>query len=80
MDGMPVESGYHRMLGSYSALPDLLARAGVAVDDIVCWEDEVEIRSSDGTSASSVHPLFSSRCGRPLARWPGQRRYRRRTG
>jgi hypothetical protein len=32
---------------------------GVDVDDIVCWEDEVEIRSADGTSAilgaSPVH-------------------------
>jgi hypothetical protein len=39
------------MLGSYTALPELLDRVGVSVDDIVCWEDEVEIRSSDGTSA-----------------------------
>jgi 15-cis-phytoene desaturase len=70
MDGMPVESGYHRMLGSYSALPDLLARAGVAVDDIVCGEDEVEIRSSDGTSAilgaSPVHKPVRTALG-PVA-------------
>jgi 15-cis-phytoene desaturase len=50
-DGMKVESGYHRMLGSYTALPGLLDRVGVSVDEIVCWEDEVEIRSADGTSA-----------------------------
>lgn len=47
-DGMPVESGLHRFLGFFSALPRLLGRAGVDVGAMVCWEDEAEIRLPDG--------------------------------
>ncbi|MBW3614119.1 MAG: FAD-dependent oxidoreductase [Actinobacteria bacterium] len=47
-DGMPVESGLHRFLGFFSALPRLLERAGVDIGEMVCWEDEVEIRVPDG--------------------------------
>lgn len=47
-DGMPVESGLHRFLGFFSALLRLLERAGVDVDAMVCWEDEMEIRLPDG--------------------------------
>jgi 15-cis-phytoene desaturase len=47
-DGMLVESGLHRVLGFYAAFPDLLRKAGLNVDDIVCWEDEIEIRLPDG--------------------------------
>ncbi|HEX6595887.1 MAG TPA: FAD-dependent oxidoreductase [Acidimicrobiales bacterium] len=47
-DGMPVESGLHRFLGFFSALPDLLKRCGVDLDEMVCWEDEFEIRVPDG--------------------------------
>lgn len=47
-DGMPVESGLHRFLGFFSALPRLLDRAGVDLGAMVCWEDEVEIRVPDG--------------------------------
>ncbi|MBW3644268.1 MAG: FAD-dependent oxidoreductase [Actinobacteria bacterium] len=47
-DGMPVESGLHRFLGYFGALSRLLDRAGVEVGDIVCWEDEIEIRVPDG--------------------------------
>ncbi len=47
-DGMPVESGLHRFLGFFSELPRLLDRCGVDVDEMVCWEDEVEIRLPDG--------------------------------
>lgn len=43
-DGMRVESGLHRVLGVYRAMPELLKRAGVGWDDIVIWEDEVEFR------------------------------------
>ena len=46
--GMMVESGLHRVLGFYAAFPDLLRKAGLNVDDIVCWEDEIEIRLPDG--------------------------------
>jgi 15-cis-phytoene desaturase len=47
-DGMMVESGLHRVLGFYEAFPDLLRKAGIRLDDIVYWEDEVEIRLPDG--------------------------------
>lgn len=46
--GMPVESGLHRYLGFFSALPRLLERAGVDLGAMVCWEDEIEIRVADG--------------------------------
>lgn len=47
-DGMPVESGLHRFLGFFSVLPRLLERAGADLGEIVCWEDEFEIRLPDG--------------------------------
>jgi 15-cis-phytoene desaturase len=47
-DGMMVESGLHRVLGFYEAFPDLLRRAGIDINQIVYWEDEVEIRLPDG--------------------------------
>jgi len=47
-DGMPVESGLHRFLGFFVALPRLLERAGVDLGEMVCWEDEFEIRVPDG--------------------------------
>jgi 15-cis-phytoene desaturase len=47
-DGMLVESGLHRWLGFFKLLPGVLQRCGVDVNDIVCWEDEVEIRVPDG--------------------------------
>jgi 15-cis-phytoene desaturase len=50
-DGMAMESGLHRFLGFYTALPDVLQKVDVALDDILAWEDEVEIRSSDDTQA-----------------------------
>ncbi len=46
-DGMAVESGLHRFLGFFSALPRLLERAGVDLATMVCWEDEIEIRLPD---------------------------------
>lgn len=50
-DGMVMESGLHRFLGFYTALPGVLQKVGVELDDILAWEDEVEIRSSDGAQA-----------------------------
>jgi 15-cis-phytoene desaturase len=40
---MPVESGLHRVLGFYEALPAVLKRAGLELDAMVVWEDEFEI-------------------------------------
>ena len=47
-DGMRVESGLHRWLGFYKALPRLFEHAGLDPDDAVIWEDELEIRLPDG--------------------------------
>ncbi len=47
-DGMRVESGLHRWLGFYKALPQLFERAGLNPEDAVIWEDELEIRLPDG--------------------------------
>src|SRR5947209_10173041 len=59
-DGMPVESGLHRVLGFYRAFPDLLRKAGIDLDSIVYWEDEVEIRLPDnrGTAVLGASPLY----------------------
>jgi 15-cis-phytoene desaturase len=46
--GMPVESGLHRFLGFYKALPELIERTGTKTDDIIFWEDEIEIITPDG--------------------------------
>lgn len=50
--GMPIESGLHRVIGFYRHLPAVLAEAGVDIDDIVYWEDEIEIRLPDGGGAA----------------------------
>lgn len=47
-DGMRVESGLHRWLGFYKALPRLFEKAGLDPEDAVIWEDELEIRLPDG--------------------------------
>jgi len=47
-DGMLVESGLHRFLGYYEALPRLINNAGIELEDIIVWEDEIEIRLPDG--------------------------------
>lgn len=41
--GMPVESGLHRYIGYYAALPRLLGRCGVLPGDIVTWEEKADI-------------------------------------
>jgi len=60
-DGMEVESGLHRVLGFYEAFPDLLRRAGIDVNQIVYWEDEVEIRLPDGrgNGVFGAAPLYN---------------------
>lgn len=41
--GMEVESGLHRHIGYYSALPKLLKKCGVRLKDIVTWEETADI-------------------------------------
>lgn len=45
--GMKVESGLHRYIGYYSALPKLLKKCGVDIDKLVTWEEKVDILIKD---------------------------------
>lgn len=42
-NGMPVESGLHRYIGYYSALPRLLKKCGVKIGDIVTYEEKADV-------------------------------------
>jgi 15-cis-phytoene desaturase len=42
-DGMPVESGLHKYLGFYQAMPRLLKNAGLNLDDVFAWVDMLAI-------------------------------------
>lgn len=55
-EGMVIESGLHRYLGFYVALPRLLQRAGARLEDVVVWEDEAEIVLPDG----GPHAVFGT--------------------
>ena len=57
-DGMPVESGLHRVIGFYTHFPAMLRRAGIDVDDIVFWEDEIEIRTTSARTVIGAAPLY----------------------
>ncbi|MCQ4021660.1 MULTISPECIES: FAD-dependent oxidoreductase [unclassified Ruminococcus] len=46
-NGMQVESGLHRHIGYYSALPKLLKKCGVNLKDIVFWEEKADILIKD---------------------------------
>lgn len=67
-DGMPVESGLHRWLGFYRALPRLFRRAGLDHEDALIWGDEVQFRlPDDGPRAVlGLSPLH-----KPLATFGG---------
>lgn len=60
-NGMEVESGFIGYVGFYEHFPAPLEKAGIAVDTIVAWEDEAEIRLPRGQpSAVSIHHGRSS--------------------
>ena len=61
-DGMKVESGLHRFLGFYSALPKLIKKAGLKLDDVIVWEDQIEIRLPNNINAA----LDASPIRRPI--------------
>jgi 15-cis-phytoene desaturase len=42
-DGMQVESGFHRFIGYYRELPRILKKAGVEVDEIIKWEEQIDV-------------------------------------
>jgi 15-cis-phytoene desaturase len=66
-EGMPVESGLHRFLGVYEALPELMKRAGIDLDETIYWEDAFEIRSPERPSGvfavAPIHKPFSTLAG-----------------
>ena len=62
-DRMPVESALHKFLGVYTKLPELMERCGIKVNDVISWEDEIEIVMPDG----GPRAVFgASLLGRPL--------------
>src|SRR4051794_26067962 len=52
--GMPVESGLHKFLGIYRALPALLREVGVDPHAILSWEDAVQVHIPD----EPIHAYF----------------------
>jgi 15-cis-phytoene desaturase len=62
-DGMLVESGLHRVLGFYAAFPDLLRKAGLNIDDIVCGEDEIELCRTGAAAVCLARPPCTIRLG-----------------
>jgi 15-cis-phytoene desaturase len=40
---MVVESGLHRYLGFYKEMPELLKKAGLDLNELFYWEDEIVI-------------------------------------
>lgn len=45
---MPMESGLHRFLSFYEALPDLLNEVDVDIDKMLHWENKIEVRIPNG--------------------------------
>lgn len=62
-DGMPVESGIHKFVGFYKEFPRLLKRAGLKLNDVFIYQDELEIRVADGGEKNS-DPKKRRRSGR----------------
>ncbi|OWR31858.1 carotene 7,8-desaturase [Saccharibacillus sp. O23] len=42
--GMEVESGFHKFIGYYTLLPELLERAGIDLNEMLFWEKSMETR------------------------------------
>ena len=60
-DGMEVESGLHRYIGFYKELPKLLKKCGIRLNDIVTWEETVEILVKDrkGKVVLGIAPFYA---------------------
>jgi 15-cis-phytoene desaturase len=59
--GMQVESGFHRHIGYYKEMPKVLKKVGVKVDDIVMWENKMDIRVPDkkDTAVCGIAPFYA---------------------
>jgi 15-cis-phytoene desaturase len=62
-NGMNVESGIHKFVGFYKEYPRLLKRAGIDLDDVFIYQDEVEIRVAEGGDRNT-DPKKRRRSGR----------------
>jgi len=47
-NGMNVESGIHKFVGFYKEYETFLKRAGLNLDDVFIYQDEIEIRVAEG--------------------------------
>ena len=47
-NGMNVESGIHKFVGFYKEYEKFLKRAGLKLDDVFIYQDEIEIRVAEG--------------------------------
>lgn len=64
-DGMLVESGLHKFLGIYRALPELLTRVGIDLNSMLTWTDEVVYHIPGGPDARFTlspyhHPIATA--------------------
>lgn len=59
-DGMLVESGLHRYIGYYSALPRLLKKCGVSLNEMVTWEEKanVLVKNENKKLVLGLAPVF----------------------
>ncbi|WP_017185196.1 hydroxysqualene dehydroxylase [Alkalibacillus haloalkaliphilus] len=44
-NGMAVDAGFHRVIGYYKHFPKLLHQAGINLNDIVVWEEKLDVLS-----------------------------------
>ncbi|WP_051530014.1 FAD-dependent oxidoreductase [Anoxybacteroides tepidamans] len=59
-NGMGVESGFHRFIGYYRALPRLLQSVGVGLNEILYWEKEIDIiKDRDTFGTFGIAPIFA---------------------
>jgi len=59
-DGMKVEAGFHSHIGYYKKLPSILNEVGVHLDDIIVWEDDIEIKLNEKDSIFlGIDPILS---------------------
>ncbi|MCI8496722.1 MAG: FAD-dependent oxidoreductase [Clostridiales bacterium] len=61
--GMKVESGLHRYIGYYSALPSLVKKCGVPIGEIVTWEEKADVllKGENRKLVLGVAPFFGFR-------------------
>lgn len=61
--GMDAESGIHKFVGFYKEFPRLLKRAGIDLDVVFIYQDEIEIRVAEGGD-KNFDPKRRRRSGR----------------